>query len=122
MHSNTKGLVRRGYVLCAVVCVLFVTASFSQGADGEWRFESQRPAIAPVSAIDTKVKFEGEPTLALKGGGKDHAAGYWYKVVPAEAGSYYEFRTHFRSSAVDEPARSILARVLWQNASRLSAQ
>lgn len=117
MHNNIKGLIIRGYVLCAVVCVLFVTASFSQGADSEWRFESQRPAIAPVSAIDTKVKFEGEPTLALKGGGKDHAAGYWYKVVPAEAGSYYEFRTHFRSSAVDEPARSILARVLWQNAS-----
>ena len=81
----------------------------------EWKFEAQRPEIAPVFAIDKQVTFEGEPSLTLKGGGKDHAAGYWYKVINAEPGTYYQFRTYFKSDQVDEPDRSILARVIWQD-------
>lgn len=82
----------------------------------EWKFESQRVEIAPHHSIDKKVTLNGKPTLSLQGGGKDFAAGYWYTVVPAEPGAYYNFRTHFKSKAVDEPHRSVLARVLWQDA------
>ena len=89
----------------------------SQHADSEWKFESQRPSIAPVSAVDSEVTFEGAPTLTLRGGGKDHAAGYWYKIVSATPGTWYRFRTHFKSASVDEPARSVLARVIWRDAS-----
>jgi predicted amidohydrolase len=121
MHYKTLGLFTRMHVVCGALCFLLVTVladrSHGQKVAGEWKFESQRPAIAPLSAIDKDVIFEGEPTLSLRGGGKDHAAGYWYKIVAAEAGTYYEFQTHFKSSAVDEPARSILARVVWQSGS-----
>lgn len=114
MDCNRKGLAG---IVVLMAMVMMAPPAHSQNVDGGWKFESQRPAIAPVSAIDKKVLFEGEPTLALQGGGKAHAAGYWYKVVPAEPGVYYQFRTHFKSNGVDEPARSILARVVWQNAS-----
>jgi predicted amidohydrolase len=121
MHYNTLNPFTRIHMICGTLCFLLFTflthSSCGQKAAGEWKFESQRAAIAPVSAIDKEVTFEGEPTLSLRGGGKDHAAGYWYKIVPAEAGTYYKFQTHFKSSAVDEPARSILARVVWQDAS-----
>ncbi len=89
----------------------------SQEVKSEWKFESQRPAIAPASYIDTQTTFEGKPTLTLKGDGKAYAAGYWYKVVSVEPGAYYQFRTYFKSSYVDEPDRSILARIIWQNES-----
>ena len=91
-------------------------ASFSQDS-GEWKFESQRPEVAPAYAVDKKTTFQGKPTLALKGGGKDFAAGHWYKIVPADPGAFYNFRTHYKSSGVDEPQRSVLARVIWQDES-----
>jgi predicted amidohydrolase len=100
-----------------VVLLLFVSSLmmpvYGQTADHGWKFDCQRPEIAPVSYPDSDVMFEGKPTLALEGGGKDFAAGHWYKVVPAEAGSYYQFRTHFQAKGVEEPDRSILARLLW---------
>jgi hypothetical protein len=95
---------------------MFIPA-LSQQAKSDWKFEAQRPAIAPEFYVDQQVTFEGKPSLALKGGGKDHAAGCWYKVVHAEPGTYYQFRTYFKSTQVDEPDRSILARVIWQDAS-----
>ena len=112
------GLFGRMNMICGVMCFM-VMALPSQGQNpgAGWKFESQRPALAPVSAVDKAVMFEGQPTLALGGGGKEHAAGYWYKIVPAEPGVYYQFRTYFKANGVDEPARSILARVIWQNAS-----
>jgi predicted amidohydrolase len=84
--------------------------------EGDWKVESPRPAIAPVSFVDKQMLFEGKPALTLKGGGKEHVAGYWYKMVKVEPGHYYQFQTHFQSSLVNDPARSILARVLWQDA------
>ena len=90
-------------------------ASRAQQLKGDWQFESQRQEIAPVASVDKNQLFEGKPTMVLQGGGKDHAAGYWYRIVPAVAGDYYHFKTHFKSHNVDEPARSILARVLWED-------
>lgn len=100
--------------VCMIALSMHVNA---QQADSGWKFECQRPEIAPVSSVDKQVTFDDKPTLALKGGGKDHAAGQWYKIVNAEAGNYYHFRTHFKASSVDEPARSILARVIFQDQS-----
>ena len=98
--------------------LLFLASVTTYGQDKQaWKFESQRPAIAPESAVDKALTFEGQPSLAIKGGGKDHAAGHWYQIVDAEPGTYYQFRTHYKSERVDEPARSILARVIWQNGS-----
>ena len=99
-------------------CLLSASASSNaQTVTSHWKFESQRPEIAPASYVDKQVSFEGQPSLTIKGDGKDHAAGHWYTVVSATAGTHYRFRTHFKSSLVDEPARSVLARVIWQNES-----
>jgi len=99
------------FILLSALCL----PAKGQKVKSEWKFESQRESISPVSFLDNNIKFEGKPTLALKGDGKDYAAGYWYRIVEAEQGTYYQFRTYFQSSQVDEPARSILARVVWQD-------
>ena len=100
--------------LILLACVSIATQA--QQSTSEWKFESQRAEIAPAYAVDNQVTYEGKPTLTLKGDGKDYAAGYWYKVVSADPGAYYHFQTFFKSSQVDEPARSILARVIWHDA------
>jgi predicted amidohydrolase len=92
------------------------TSAFSQPFNpSEWKFEVQREAIAPVSYIDNKTELMGSQTLALKGGGKAYSDGHWYYKVHVEPGTYYRFCGYFKVANVDEPGRSILARILWQN-------
>lgn len=83
----------------------------------EWKFESQRKVIAPVFYLDRYTLYRGKQTLVLSGGGKEYADGHWYKKDNVEAGKYFQFRTYFKASKVDEPNRSILARILWENKS-----
>lgn len=103
--------------LCYILFFWVTLPAIGQGGKSEWMVESQRPAIAPAYYFDYKTTYEGKPTLTLKGGGKAHAAGNWYKVVKVEPGEYYQFRTFFKYSKVEEPDRSILARIVWQNES-----
>lgn len=112
--------IRPAHLLTALFCSIvfgFPPGALSQEVKSEWKFQSQRPALFPAYSMDSKTTFNGNPTLTIKGGGKAHAAGHWYKVVKADAGAYYQFRTYFKSSQVEEPNRSILARVIWQNQS-----
>jgi predicted amidohydrolase len=82
-----------------------------------WKFESQRSEIAPVSSIDDKITYQGNPTLVLSGGGKDYADGHWYTLMDVKPGEYFQFRAYFMASHVEEPERSILASIVWQDGS-----
>lgn len=120
MQRNKAAALREKLTSAIILLCVFALTSRSQGQPKhtDWKFDAQRTAIAPVNYVDRKVTFENQPVLVIEGGGKDHAAGYWYKEVDAEPGSYYQFKTYFKSFHVDEPDRSILARVLWLNTSR----
>jgi len=83
----------------------------------DWKFESQRKEIAPVFFVDKETTYMGLPTLALAGGGKEYADGHWYKTVHVDPGKSFAFQTYFLASKVNEPNRSVLARIIWQNAS-----
>jgi predicted amidohydrolase len=80
-----------------------------------WKFESQRKEIAPVWYVDSMITYEGKPTLALTGGGKEYSDGHWYTIVSTEPGEYFQFQANFISSNVEESNRSILARIIWQD-------
>jgi predicted amidohydrolase len=80
-----------------------------------WKLESQRKEITPVGFIDSTIKYDGKPTLALSGGGKEYSNGHWYTIVNVEPGQFFQFRSNFIVSNVEEPERSILARVIWQD-------
>ena len=81
----------------------------------EWKFESQRKEISPVGFIDSTVTYEGKPTLVLAGGGKAYSNGCWYTIRNVEPGKYVQFRANFIAINVEEPERSVLARIIWQN-------
>ena len=84
---------------------------------GEWKFESPRREIAPVWKIDKEKTFDGSPTFELGGGGKKYVDGRLYTLTDVEPGKYFQFTTYFVVSKVDEPNRSILARIIWQDES-----
>jgi predicted amidohydrolase len=104
-------------LLSVLMFFIKVPAACQQFSPSEWKFESQREAIAPVWYIDSKTSFRGNQTLALNGGGKQYADGHWYNKVNVEPGDYFKFQAYFKASKVEEPGRSILARILWQKES-----
>ncbi|MEK6781214.1 MAG: carbon-nitrogen hydrolase family protein [Bacteroidota bacterium] len=103
-------------LICGALILMTVPGA-GQEISSEWKFECQRKQIAPEYAIDAKNTFHGKPTLTLSGSGKEYADGHWHKLVNVEAQEYFQFRSHFIASKVDEPERSILARIIWQNES-----
>jgi predicted amidohydrolase len=112
-----KNGVKTFFLSASILILLFMntTPAVSQGFS-DWKFESQRQEIAPIYAVDNQVSYQGKPTLTLRGGGKAHADGHWYKIISVEPGDYFQFRSFFKTTFVDEPERSILARIQWQNA------
>ena len=102
------------------VCSLLALSQLllaQQASPGDWKSESQRKEIAPLFSIDKQTNYNGNPTLVIAGGGKDYADGHWYKTVDVEPGKYFSFQAYFLPTKVDEPDRSVLARIIWQNAS-----
>ncbi len=81
-----------------------------------WRSESVRDEIASRAWRDADVPLAGQPTLALAGGGLAAANGRWTADAPVEGGAHYRFETRYRTCRVDEPARSVLARLIWLDA------
>lgn len=82
-----------------------------------WRFESQRQEIAPRSLQDQNILFRDQGTLMLAGNGRNFDNGCWTKTIPVRPGEFYRFETFFLAKKIDDPNRSVLAKVIWQDAS-----
>ncbi len=116
MIVNNWKLVNSILLLCVLV---FCNQAFAQDSGtidpSEWKLESQRQEISPVGFVDSTVTYEGKPTLALAGGGKEYSNGHWYTTLNVDPGAYCRFKANFIASNVEEPSRSILARIIWQD-------
>lgn len=101
-------------VVLLVHTLCLAPSGFSQDKSA-WKFECQRKEIEPTYSVDEKNTFQGKPTLTLGGGGKEYTDGHWYKIVDVQTGEYFEFKGYYIAANVEEPHRSILARIIWQN-------
>ena len=105
-------------VYIVVPCIITFNCSNPQkpvAHDTVWQFQSQREDIKPAHWVEQDVLFDGKPTLALSGDGKEYVNGCWsysYEITP---GKYYEFITHFKPENVFQLNRSILAQIIWQS-------
>ena len=79
----------------------------------DWQFACQRPDLMPGHHIDSDMLLEDAPTMVIYGGGNDIANGCWYTNLEVQPMGWYEFKAQFRIDDIDEPYRSVLARVLW---------
>ena len=111
-HIHNLKLVSFISLLFVLMFWMNVPVSGQEIPASEWKFESQRKEIAPVWYVDSKITYEGKPTLALTGGGKEYSNGDWYTIVSTEPGEYFQFQSNFISSNVEESNRSILARII----------
>jgi len=82
----------------------------------QWRFDCQREQIAPKHWIDKRILHDNKPTLALAGDGKSYANGMWTRSVTVAPGRWYRFETRYLARNVQDPNRSVLARLTWLDA------
>ena len=114
--KNKINLARRNYsrfLILISFAALFSESVSAQGTD--WKLESQREQISPKAYNDTKITFDNKPTLGLSGDGKEYVDGHWSKTVSVAGGQYYQFKTFFKTTNVEEPGRCIQGRVLWMD-------
>ncbi len=117
IHTYNLKLISSTSLLCLIMFCSIVTVQGQEILPSDWKFESQRKEIAPVRFIDSVITHEGKPTLALQGGKKEYANGHWYSIVNVEPGEYFLFQANFMASNIDNPGRSILSRIIWQDQS-----
>jgi predicted amidohydrolase/CubicO group peptidase (beta-lactamase class C family) len=83
---------------------------------GLWCFAAPREEIAPAAWRDGTALIDGVPALVLAGRGSEAADGAWTRRFAAEAGTHVLIEARFVAERVDEPLRSVLARVLFRDA------
>src|SRR5690606_17153769 len=101
-------------IVYPVLLALFQLNAMPAGNDSRqldgWTEYSQRSALKQV--------FKKDPVqgiLEIASCGDFRCNGAWVKSFPVEAERYYHFSARYRSSNVDLPRRSILARVEWKD-------
>jgi predicted amidohydrolase len=101
----------------ASLLVLFLAAPASAEAvstDG-WKPYAVREEIAPRSFSERDAR--GALVLGLAGRGDDAVDGRWVREVPVVAGKTYAFGASWRALGVASPSRSVLARLVFFDAS-----
>ncbi len=102
--------------VASLVVFLLAAPSFGDAvpADG-WQPYAAREEIAPRSWSERDA--QGALLLGLAGRGDDAVDGRWAREVPVVPGKTYAFGAAYRSQGVASPARSVLARLVWLEAS-----
>jgi predicted amidohydrolase len=102
--------------VASLVVFLLAAPSFGDAvpADG-WQPHAAREEIAPRSWSERDA--QGGLRLGLAGRGDDAVDGRWAREVPVVPGKTYAFGAAYRSQGVASPARSVLARLVWLEAS-----
>jgi predicted amidohydrolase/CubicO group peptidase (beta-lactamase class C family) len=83
---------------------------------GLWRLAAPRAEIAPAAWRDGTALVDGLPALVLAGRGSEAVDGAWTRRFAVETGTHVLFEARYTSERVEEPLRSILARVLFRDA------
>jgi predicted amidohydrolase len=98
------------------VLALLSTAAFGAAPSDGWTFASPRAEAAPEHAFNPKAGRDGKGALVAETGAGEQWIGAWEKVVPVQGGKHYQFTAWRKIQGVAEPRRSVVTRVIWQDA------
>jgi predicted amidohydrolase len=100
------------FLVSALLSFSYLRANDSDG----WTFVSPRAEATPDHVWNPKAGRDGKGGLVIEAGAGEHWIGCWEKVLPVLGGKYFHFEAWRKFSHVPEPRRSVVARVLWQDA------
>lgn len=88
----------------------------ADGPDG-WQAQAPRKEIAPTCTAKESASDEGGPRLSISSGGRFEASGAWVRGFPVPPGRWVRFTAHYQAKDVELERRSVLARLIFQDAS-----
>lgn len=100
----------------ALIVGLFVTGAAHAADSSGWQNKSARDEIKPAFSQTDKGGRANQPALLISGDQRPGLSGYWLKSFPVTAGDYYHFSAWYHAKNVSVERKSVVARVLWQDA------
>ncbi|GAA5148729.1 hypothetical protein GCM10023213_45400 [Prosthecobacter algae] len=97
-------------------CLFAVLSLCSSVWAQTWTFESPRAEATPEHEQVEKGGRENHPGLVIKTGAGEQWIGCWTQTLPVQGGQHYQFTGWRNFDSVPEPRRSVVARVIWQDA------
>jgi predicted amidohydrolase len=83
-----------------------------------WSVSAERPEIQPRCFVDTSNFRSGPDALAISGNGNPAEYGGWtYSAAGIKAGQFYKLTAFYRTKAVPDEQRRVVARLDWLDSS-----
>ncbi len=86
-----------------------------QFSDG-WRTAAPREEVRPQFSFEPNGGADGKGRWIIQADAREGLDGYWTRTVGIHGGAFYRFRAMRRVWGVANPRRSVVARLLWQDA------
>ena len=104
--------------LLLVVFLLWLSAAHAPAATAPegWTTASPRQEIRPQFAFEPKGGVDGQGAFVIRADNREGLDGCWTRTFPITGGRHYRFEAFYRASKVAVPRRSVVARLLWQDA------
>ncbi len=109
-------LLRRLLLLLATVAPWPLCAAAPSLVDATWQHVAPRDEIAPEFAFNASGGRQDGPALFIAADAREGLSGQWFKVVPVKGGQFYRFSAWHKTEGVTTARRSVVARLLWQDA------
>ena len=90
-------------------------ASDGDAAPPGWQPASPRDEIRPRFSFDVKGGPKGEGSLLITADEREGLHGWWQKSFPVTGGRYYRFQALRKVHDLNQPRRSAVVRILWQD-------
>src|SRR6266542_1154358 len=81
-----------------------------------WKAASQRDEIRPSFSFELKGGPRGNAAFVIAAANSVGQHGWFQKVFPLSGGKFYRFQAVRKAEAVAVPRRSVVARIVWQDA------
>ncbi|SKA92342.1 Predicted amidohydrolase [Prosthecobacter debontii] len=98
------------------LALLFWAGALPLMAAPEWTFQSPRPEVTPEHRAEPQGGHENGPSWLIETQAGEQWIGCWTQTLPVQGGQHYRFTAWRHYDNVAEPRRSVVARVIWQNA------
>jgi predicted amidohydrolase len=102
-----------GSLLLTLLCP---PAVFAQSAPAGWTANAPREEIRPQFEFRARGGRDGQGGWVIRADRREGLHGFWSTTLPVTGGRWYRFETAFRADHVEQPRRSVVARLLWRDA------
>ncbi len=105
------------FLLTTLVLFSAIVVAQTQPAPPEgWLIAAPRQEISPKFGYDPKGGKDGKGAFLIVSDERDGLDGFWTKTVPVTGGKSYRFTALRKAINVGSPRRSVVVRILWQDA------